>query len=82
MTVDFQNEEEMLQMMAEQIHDQTGIVLNNEDVKTLLIEVQREQLKGLVYKAFLTVNQAAKEARDAAEASQGEQPALVEVTAK
>lgn len=61
MPVEFNNEEEMLQMMSELIHDQTGLVLSNDDVKTLLIEVQREQLKGLVYKAFLSVNAAARE---------------------
>jgi uncharacterized protein YaaW (UPF0174 family) len=58
MTQKFTSEEEMLQEMVELIEKSTGLVLDQEHVKELLIEVQREQLKGLVYKAFMAVNQA------------------------
>jgi len=51
------NEEELLQQMAEVIEQSSGIVLEPEAIKALLLEVQREQLKGLVYKAFMLVNQ-------------------------
>lgn len=51
------NEEELLQQMAEVIEKSAGIVLEPEAIKALLLEVQREQLKGLVYKAFMLVNQ-------------------------
>ena len=54
----FTNEEEMLQAMVEVIEKSTGLVLDQDHVKELLLEVQREQLKGLVYRAFMAVNQA------------------------
>jgi hypothetical protein len=53
----FTNEEEMLQAMVEVIEQSTGLVLDQNHVKELLLEVQREQLKGLVYRAFMAVNQ-------------------------
>jgi hypothetical protein len=54
----FKNEEEMLQAMVEVIEQSTGLVLDQDHIKELLLEVQREQLKGLVYRAFMAVNQA------------------------
>jgi hypothetical protein len=54
----FTSEEEMLQAMVEAIEKSTGLVLDQDHVKELLLEVQREQLKGLVYRAFMAVNQA------------------------
>jgi hypothetical protein len=69
----FQSEEEMLTAMAEMIHQGTGLTLDIEQVKALLLEVQREQLKGLVYRAFLAVNQAKEEgAEEAPEAPSAE----------
>jgi hypothetical protein len=62
----FQSEEEMLTAMAEMIHQGTGLTLDIEQVKALLLEVQREQLKGLVYRAFLAVNQAKEEGAEEA----------------
>lgn len=53
----FTNEQEMLQAMVEMIEQSTGLVLDQEHVKELLLEVQREQLKGLVYRAFMALNQ-------------------------
>jgi hypothetical protein len=53
----FTNEQEMLQAMAEMIEGTTGVVLDESHIKELLLEVQREQLKGLVYRAFMAVNQ-------------------------
>jgi len=58
MTQTFTSEEEMLQAMVEAIEKSTGLVLDQDHVRELLLEVQREQLKGLVYRAFMTVNQA------------------------
>jgi hypothetical protein len=58
----FENEEAMLQAMVESIEGGTGIVLDTAHVKELLLEVQREQLKGLVYRAFMSVNQSAEAA--------------------
>lgn len=52
------SEQELLQRMAETIEATSGMVLEPEGIKTLLLEVQREQLKGLVYRAFMAVNQA------------------------
>lgn len=52
----FASEEEMLQAMVEVINQGTGLVLDTSHVKELLLEVQREQLKGLVYRAFMAVN--------------------------
>lgn len=49
------NEQELLELMAEHIEARSGVVIGVEDIKNLLIEVQREQLKGLVYQAFLAV---------------------------
>jgi hypothetical protein len=43
------------------------LVLDQEHVKELLIEVQREQLKGFVYRAFMALNQAQAEAATATE---------------
>jgi hypothetical protein len=57
----FKNEEEMLQAMVEVIEQSTGLVLDQDHIKELLLEVQREQLKGLVYRAFMAVNQAKEE---------------------
>lgn len=54
----FASEEEMLQAMVEAIEKSTGLALDQDHVKELLLEVQREQLKGLVYRAFMAVNQA------------------------
>lgn len=54
----FKNEEEMLQAMVEVIEQSTGLVLDQDHIKELLLEVQKEQLKGLVYRAFMAVNQA------------------------
>lgn len=54
----FENrEEDMLLAMAQVIQENTGLALNSAYIKELLLEVQHEQLKGLVYKAFLTVNE-------------------------
>ena len=57
----FKNEEEMLQAMVEVIEQSTGLVLDQDHIKELLLEVQKEQLKGLVYRAFMAVNQAKEE---------------------
>lgn len=57
----FANEEEMLQAMVEVINEGTGLVLDHDHVKELLLEVQREQLKGLVYRAFMAVNKTKEE---------------------
>lgn len=54
----FTSEEEMLQAMAEVIAKSTGLTLDHEHIRELLLEVQREQLKGLVYRAFMAVNEA------------------------
>lgn len=51
----------MLQAMVEVIEQSTGLVLDQDHIKELLLEVQREQLKGLVYRAFMAVNQAKEE---------------------
>lgn len=66
----FRSEEEMLQAMVEMIQQGAGVVLDQEHVKELLLEVQREQLKGLVYKAFMAVNKAMEE-EAAGEATDG-----------
>lgn len=58
----FTSEEEMLQAMVEMIEKLAGLVLDQEHVRELLLEVQREQLKGLVYRAFMAVNQAKEQA--------------------
>lgn len=58
----FTSEEEMLQAMVEMIEKSAGLVLDQEHVRELLLEVQREQLKGLVYRAFMAVNQAKEQA--------------------
>lgn len=58
----FTNEQEMLQAIVEMIEQSTGLVLDQEHVKELLIEVQREQLKGFVYRAFMALNQAQADA--------------------
>ena len=55
----FENEQELLNRMAHLIRSQTGLLLDNNTIKELLLEVQREQLKGLVYKAYVAVNEAA-----------------------
>jgi aspartyl-tRNA(Asn)/glutamyl-tRNA(Gln) amidotransferase subunit B len=44
------------------IEKSAGLVLDQEHVRELLLEVQREQLKGLVYRAFMAVNQAKEQA--------------------
>lgn len=70
----FTSEEEMLQAMVEVIEKSTGLVLDQDHVKELLLEVQREQLKGLVYRAFMAVNQAREpEAVQAVEAAKEEE---------
>lgn len=50
-----QNEEALLQGIIEVIEQGSGMVLAPEQVKQLLIEVQHEQLKHLVYQAFRVV---------------------------
>lgn len=58
------SEQELLQQMAEVIEETSGMVLEPEGIKTLLLEVQREQLKSLVYRAFMAVNQAHEAGKD------------------
>jgi hypothetical protein len=53
----FNTEEELLQKMAETIEQTTGLAMETEKIKELLIEVQHEQLKGLVYRTFMKINQ-------------------------
>jgi len=57
------NEQELLQQIAELIEENTKMVLDTDTIKVLLLEVQREQLKGLVYKAFITVSQRHEQAQ-------------------
>jgi len=53
----FTNEEEMLQAVVELVEQASGLVLSTQYARELLVEIQREQLKGLIYKAFIAVNQ-------------------------
>lgn len=57
------NEQELLQQIAELIEENTKMVLDTDTIKTLLLEIQREQLKGLVYKAFIAVSQKHEQAQ-------------------
>ena len=53
----FEKEEDMLEAISQVVEENTGLALNTDYIKELLVEVQREQLKGVVYRAFMAVNQ-------------------------
>lgn len=53
----FEKEEDMLEAISQVVEENSGLALNTGYIKELLVEVQREQLKGLVYRAFMSVNQ-------------------------
>jgi regulator of replication initiation timing len=69
----FEKEEDMLEAISQVVEENTGLALNTDYIKELLVEVQREQLKGVVYRAFMAVNQAKEENPPAAEESKVEE---------
>ena len=58
---------DLLQQMAELIEENAKMVLDQDTIKGLLLEVQREQLKGLVYRAFVAVSQRHEQTQTGAE---------------
>jgi hypothetical protein len=45
----------IIEQIIEVLRNQTGIELSPEAVEELMGDIQREQLKGLVYQAFLAI---------------------------
>lgn len=62
----------LVQEIAAIIETQTGVQLTPEHIEEMLLEIQREQLKALVYQAFLSVqrSRAATSLADVAPASE------------
>jgi hypothetical protein len=76
------SEQELLQQMAELIEENTKMVLDPETIKGLLLEVQREQLKGLVYRAFIAVSQKHEQAQAGVEGSPEDAQPVAEAPAQ
>lgn len=74
------SEQELLQQMAELIEENAKMVLDQDTIKGLLLEVQREQLKGLVYRAFVAVSQRHEQTQTGAEGSLEEAQPVAEPT--
>lgn len=47
----------LLSAVSHNVSQRTGVQLSPKDVETLLLEVQREQLKRVVYQAYIEVTQ-------------------------
>lgn len=69
-TIDQQNEE-IITKISEEIYIRTGLEIAPEHIQHLLIKVQEEQLKNLVYQCFLSIKK--KEAQEQEESAVSEE---------
>lgn len=51
------SEKDLIERIGEVLLERTGINLSPDDIKGLLLEVQKEQLKAMVYKAYAAITE-------------------------
>lgn len=51
----------LIQQIIEVINSQVGVALEPELVEELMAEIQRDQMKTIIYQAFLSIQRAAAE---------------------